>query len=218
MVWWQWALVLYAVAAIFSGWLRYLPLWAFVNLFAYVFAPVLVFCARPEEGFCDNASAMRIEPRLPWYLSYCQTPDNSLLGDSAWCGMEAGHWPWRAKLADWPHLQSYLGMLGWLWRNPAYGLELGPLGAKIKPYDQIEYLGNPQIKDGDQGVAGYCLTFVGDYWGLVLICPLWSGLCLHQELGWKLKTYAEEPARVATEPRAQYVVSVRFSKFTSQQQ
>ena len=127
--------------------------------------------------------------------------------------MEPVHWAWRAKLASSTTLQAYLGRVGWLMRNPAYGFERSVLAASISATDVVAFLGDPFIHDGDAGKAGYCCTTIGRYWNLVWIKPLFGARCIYCSLGWNLKTYAENPERLATEPIAQYVLSPRLAKF-----
>lgn len=195
-------------------WFLLLPLWFVFNLLALLLAPVLALFFEDRAGFCDNGNSYGVEPRLPTCLSWFATEDNSLLGDAAWRSMAADHWHWRARFAPWPALQAYLGRLGWLWRNPAYGFERSVLAASIAPSDTVACRGDPLIQDGSNGREGYCYTTIGDYWNLVLIRRI-GHRCVKVDLGWKLKTYAEQPGRVHTEPTAQYVVSARLARFSS---
>lgn len=193
-------------------WFALLPAWLVVNLLAYFGAPLLGLIYENRLGLCDNGNASRVEPRLPGWLSWFQTPDNSLLGDAAWRNMDPVHWAWRAKLASWTALQAYLGRVGWLMRNPAYGFERSVLAASISATDTVVFLGDPFIHDGEAGKAGYCFVRIGRYWNLVWIKPLFRARCIYCSLGWNLKTYAERPTRMQTEPIAQYVFSSRFSE------
>lgn len=192
-------------------WFYLLPAWGVVNLIAYLGAPVLALFCVDQSGWCDNHTAIRVEPRLPMWLSWFQTPDNSLLGDAAWASMEPEHWAWRKRFSG--RVQSYLGRLGWLWRNAAYGFERTVLRADLAQYSiaEVHARGDPWIKDKDNAVVGYCFTSIGKYWNLVWIKRLWGRRCFYCNLGWNLKTYAERPERLLTEPTAQYVVSPRFS-------
>lgn len=57
------------------------PISLLLTLVALLIAPILPFFAAMQYGQIDNGSAMDFEPRLPVWLSWFQTPDNSLWGD-----------------------------------------------------------------------------------------------------------------------------------------
>lgn len=194
-------------------WIKLLPKWAAVNLAAYALAPYLATQYEVRNGLCNNGHDYLDEPRLLLKWWEFQTPDNSLLGDGAWKAMEPGHWPWRDKLACWPALQSYAGRLGWLWRNPAYGCENSSLAAFVSASDGVTFDGDPWIQDGPNGREGVCFVKVGQYWSYNRVKRIGGSRCIKIELGWKLKTYAEDASRLATEPVAQYALSIRFPKF-----
>lgn len=96
-------------------WFAMLPLEIAFTLLALLLAPVLPLFARDEYGFCDNANAMRTEPRLPSWLSWFMTPDNSLYGDAGW---RTEHCP--------DHWHDYWGMVQWLWRNSSPAIASSP--------------------------------------------------------------------------------------------
>lgn len=181
-------------------WFLFIPIWFAFNLTAYIIAPVLPLFAKDYSGNSDNGNIIKIEPRLPKYLSWFMTPDNSLWGDNGWQTIHCINY------------KSYFGMVKWLWRNPAYGFEkFGPLSAKVSSEHTIKYIGNKDIKDRPKHISGYCLIFIGNYWNFHLITPKLFGYCAKLEFGWKLQTYAEYPNLLKTEPYAQYVFSPRFS-------
>lgn len=181
-------------------WLILLPLWAAFNLLAYLLAPVLPRFAFNRLGLCDNGNAIRVEPRLPDWLGWLQTDDNSLYGDYGWRTEHCPDW-----YTDW-------GMTKWLWRNPAVGFERSVLAAQIKPSMRLRKLGNPEIQDAPHGKGGVCFVMLGWYWNLVVVIPLGSR-CFKLDIGWQLKTYAEQPHRIATQPTARYAMSVRLPTF-----
>lgn len=183
-------------------WVLLLPLWALFNLIAYPASLVLPYFAEMREGPCDNNNAIRVEPRLPRWLSWFDTFDNSLYGDHGW---RTEHRP-----DDW---NTIAGMGAWLRRNPAYGFERSILAAIIKPSDKVTYYGDPSIQDKPKGKTGWCFTRVGSYWNFYAILPTAPGYCFILNFGWKLKTYAENPDRVKTQATAQYVFSPRPSAF-----
>ena len=194
-------------------WLFFLFPWAVINLIAYFFAWLMAFFPIDRLGPIDNNNGTGIEPRLPLCLSWFDTYDNSLLGDSAWKGMEDGHWAWRARFSNWPRLQAWLGRTGWLMRNPAYGFERSVLAAQIKPTDIVDVFGDPLIQDKPAGREGFCYTEVGDYWAFDYVQRVGASMCIKICIGWNLKTYAEDPTRVSTQPIAQYALSPRLTTF-----
>jgi hypothetical protein len=168
------------------------------NIAAYVLAPALPLFAVMRFGPMDNNNASGFEPRLPEWLSYFQTPDNSLWGDATFQRLNG---------------PRYWSMVKWLWRNPAYGFERAVLGAKIRPADVPVVKGDPDVQDGPAGKEGFCFIRISSYWNLVWVKRSGNTRCWYFNLGWKLKTYAENPARVLTEPVAQFVVSPRRPLF-----
>ena len=190
-----------------------------MTLAAWALAPFLPAFASVTLGPCDNATTQANEPRLPSWLSWFQTPDNSLLGDGAWKRMEPGHWPWRASLASWPRLQFYVGAVGWLWRNAAYGFAAAILGARIQPGAVVTFDGDPLTQNSPNFWPGYCHTVItnpdgSQYWHRYYVYAINSRYCWNLNFGWKLKTYAEDPERVNTEPRAMFCFSPRITGYT----
>lgn len=188
-------------------WLALLPLSLAFTLLAWLLAPVLpLFASR--NGW------------LPDWLAWFQTPDNSLDGDTGWINE---HWQFRYWLPA--PLCTYVGRVGWLWRNPAYGFEWeGPLCADIDRNAIVIYHGDTSIQDKPNGKEGYCFTEVvgpeRTYWHLyfVKLIGTWQGqpYCLNINLGWKLKTYAEDPRRIVKQPKARYCFSPRVSGFNKE--
>lgn len=89
---------------------RYVP----VLFAAWVCASLWPRFSTLQYGKINNGNGYGIGPRLPWWLSYMQTPDNSLDGDQ-------GH---RNRC---PYWDTRDGQVAWLKRNPAYGIAYGPL-------------------------------------------------------------------------------------------
>lgn len=193
----------------YARWVAFLVLSLIINFLAYLLAPILPTLATKRLGLIDNANASAVEPRLPVWLSWFQTPDNSLYGDTGWRTI---HCPERYA--------SYWGMVLWLWRNPAYGFEWSVLSARINPAAQVITKGDPDVQNGPSGKEGYCLTEIRNPDGVTYWHWCWvkrigaSGRCWHVNFGWKLKTYAEDMNRIATEPNAMFVFSPRVSDFT----
>lgn len=65
---------------------------------------------------------------------------------------------------------------------------------------------------------GYCFVTVtnpdgSSYWHLYWVKQISTGYCLNVNLGWKLKTYAEDPERLKTESVAMFTFSPRVAGF-----
>jgi hypothetical protein len=91
-----------------------------MTLIALLLARLIVMAAKPRFGLVNNAKTAGIEPRLPAWLSWFDTPDNSLYGDEGW---RTKHCPdaWRTPA----------GMAAWLRRNPALGFCWKTLGHQV---------------------------------------------------------------------------------------
>jgi hypothetical protein len=82
----------------------YLPM----QVLAYVVTPVLPLFAKEQDGALDNNNGTGAGPRLPSWLSWFDTPDNSLNGDA--CFQAANR-------------EGYLSKVRWLYRNSLYGFK-----------------------------------------------------------------------------------------------
>lgn len=133
---------------------------------AALFLPLF---ARDEFGLVDNASGTGVEPRLPKWLGWFMTPDNSLLGDTGWKHK-------HPKGAYWDQVK-------WLLRNPAYGLAWGPLAYTPKKYAWFESLvdNDGYLILGDDGVFEWT-----SYWDIPF-----TGRVLKTRFGWILGTATE---------------------------
>lgn len=156
----------------FWRWLRLWPLDFLSTLASYILAPFVVPLALGDH--------------LPDGFHWMETHDNGLDGDAGW---KKEHWQWRYFLPEW--MATYVGRVGWLWRNPAYRFAHDVLGAQIPDGMPVVILGD--IKTADRpGHGGWLLIMVGGYWEFYLVLPYGStGRCLRARFGWKLKGYAE---------------------------
>ena len=119
------------------------PFMALINFFttiaAYIFAPAFPLLAEQRDGWLDNGSIWGREPRLPTWLNWFMTPDNSLDGDATFEKING---------------RSYWSKVKWLWRNPAYSCGLRYLN---NPY-YTRVRGNNAIKDNDNAISGWVLV------------------------------------------------------------
>ena len=187
-------------------WLRLLAKSIAYGIASVPLSYILPRYAEMRLGPCDNSNDYRAEPRLPTQWSNFMTTDNSLWGDGGW----------RERNPDY---KSVYKMGAWLRRNPAQGLDAGALAAHIKPTDKIEVAGNPKVSDAPHGLEGRCFVQIGQYWNLVKVTRFpWKlkGYCWKTNLGWELKTYAEDPTRLTTQPIARFAASIRPTKFVQE--
>jgi len=176
-------------------WFALLPCWLIFNIFALCVNWLLPMFSVMRDGPINNNNGFAVEPRLPTWLSWFDTFDNSLLGDGGF----------RAT-----HDGGYWSQVAWLYRNNCYGFERSVLAAKIAPMAQVTHLtGDPFITDKPNGRAGDCYVEIGSYWSYDLVLRLTKTKCVKLSFGWKLKTYAEDPSRIAEEPIAQYCVTIK---------
>lgn len=111
---------------LFLRWLRLIPLDILSTLGCYLLAPFVVPFA--SDG------------RLPTWFRWMETHDNPLDGDAGW---QNEHWQWRKRLPE--PLRTYLGRVGWLWRNPAYRFAHEVLGGLIVQWGNIASVGGGAI-------------------------------------------------------------------------
>lgn len=156
---------------VFAGiilWLLLIPINLISVLAAYLLGPVVVlFCSK--DGW------------LPSWLWWFQTPDNPMDGDTGWL---LEHWQWRFKLP--PALATYVGRVGWCWRNPTYGFALSVLAAH-SPKEPFKWYGDPLISNTNPVVDGWLFVTSGIHWNLYIISPSIFGKTLRIYLGWKLR-------------------------------
>lgn len=82
----------------------YLP----IQVLTYLITPILPLFATTRVGTTNNNHSIGMGPRLPQWLSWFDTRDNSLLGDAEW---------------DNNHDGGYWSQVEWLYRNSLYGFK-----------------------------------------------------------------------------------------------
>jgi hypothetical protein len=166
-----------------------------ITLLALITAPVMPLFAKDALGWLDNGSKFGIGPRLPKWLNWFQTPDNSLDGD-----------------ATFEHLNppSYWSKVKWLLRNPAYAFALMYIHS---PYTTKCY-GDPTIKDNDHAKAGYCFVKANGLFQLTWIAPIGFSRCFRITLGWNIMGLVDPNIQVKPDNwEATFVFSPRLSGF-----
>ena len=175
------------------------PLYVVINLIGTVLTFPLAFILpifkEDKEGWNYNGSAWGVGPRLFKWLSWFQTPDNSLDGDYAF---EKNNPP------------SYLSKIKWLIRNPGYGFGVFYLNA---PYT-TSYKGDLTIKDNDNAKAGHLFVKANNLFQFVWIVPIGHQRCFYLNLGWNVRGLVDPNINPKPDPwEATFAFSPRISGF-----
>ena len=180
---------------IYAIYLVLVPISLLLTLIAIILAPVMPLFAKDAVGWLDNGSGWGIGPRLPKWLGWFMTPDNSLDGDATF-----------EKLNP----PSYWSKVKWLWRNPAYAFALEYLHS---PYETT-VKGDPTIKDNDNAKKGWCLVHANGLFQFTLVAPIGFSRCIYVNLGWNIRGLVD--VNVQPKPdnwEATFVFSPRLSGF-----
>ena len=171
------------------------PVSLLITLVAVLLAPVMPVFTVQKEGWLDNHSTWGIGPRLPTWLNWFMTPDNSLDGDATF------------KRLNPP---SYWSKVKWLWRNPAYSFALRYLKA---PYETAVQ-GDKTIKDNDNAKAGWCLVHANGLFQFTVVAPIGFSRCIYINLGWNVRGLVDDNVQPKPDPyQATFVFSPRISGF-----
>ena len=160
-----------------------------LTLLALILAPVMVLFTQQKDGWLDNHSVWGIGPRLPTWLNWFMTPDNSLDGDYTFQQING---------------RSYWSKVKWLWRNPAYSFALKYLNS---PYS-TECYGDPTIKDNDNAKAGWCFVKANGLFQFTWIAPIGFSRCVRFTGGWNIMALVDP--NVVPKPE-QYQATFAFS-------
>jgi len=166
------------------------------DVLANLIAPLLPVFAKPALGLSDNGQALLVEPRLPRWLSWFQTPDNSLYGDKGW------------QTIHYPDYKSYTGQWLWLVRNSAHGLVNGPLAARFNAISEIKCTGNPWLSKNNPAHVGQAFYAVcGNYFQYMIVrkIPILSR-AIFFNIGWQFDPFIENP-----DTKNSYVAALKFS-------
>lgn len=150
---------------------------------AFLLAPVLPLFAESRKGWLDNGKFWNVGPRLPLWLAWFDTPDNSLRGDARW---------------DREHTFGYRSMVGWLLRNRAYGFNWTVLSRAIQAERTVT--GDPDI--GYQGSRFGTLKIKqpNGAWQYKVVRPLF-GKVFEGNFGWLLDDTSKQRALFMLSPR-----------------
>lgn len=180
---------------IYLLWIILVPISLIVTLLAVILSPILPIFATNQEGPCDNNGHTCVGPRLPKWLSWFQTPDNSLDGDATF---------------QKENPPSYWSHVKWIVRNPGYGFEVKYLKA---PYDTTVN-GDPTIRDNDNAKAGWCLVHANGLFQFKWIFPIGFSRCLYFNFGWNIMGLVDPGVNPKPNPwEATFAFSPRISGF-----
>jgi hypothetical protein len=148
-----------------------------------------------KEGWLDNHSTWGVGPRLPTWLDWFMTPDNSLDGDATFERLNP---------------PSYWSKVKWLWRNPAYSFALRYL---TPPYNAT-FSGDNTIKDNDNAKAGWCLVHANGLFQFTSVTPIGFSRCIYVNLGWNIRGLVDDNVNPKPNPwQATFVFSPRISGY-----
>jgi hypothetical protein len=171
------------------------PISLLLTLVAVIIAPILPLFAKPLNGWCDNHSYEALEPRLPSWLGWFMTPDNSLDGDATFKRLNS---------------PSYKSQVKWLWRNPAYSFALRYLNNPY--YTQVR--GDKTIKDNDNAKAGWCFVNANGLFQFTSVTSIGFSRCIYVNLGWNVRALVDDNFQPKPNPyQATFVFSPRISGF-----
>lgn len=182
-------------------WLVTLPLMLVAYVLTYPLALVLPGFVIYRQGKLDNNTRTGMGYYLPDWLSWFQTPDNSIDGDQGW---REEHMQWRFKFPE--PVATYLGRVGWLWRNPAYGVGL----AELVPYERVLLVSGDLNVGIDPVKEGSCLVETQD--GRLFLhrkVSVVKGFAFYRNYGWNIKGLVNNPEPSYT---ATFAFSVRVKK------
>lgn len=169
---------------------------------AMVLAPVLPIFATRRSGPVNNNGTTAIEPRLPHWLFWFDTStDNSLWGDAGW---REKHCP--------KHWNTYLGMVLWLWRNPACGFAWSVAAIRVEIDDQfmIESSGDGIAIDKSTHANGWFTITRADGAFQYRWIKTAFGLQLSFESGWLLDVYLKSRTAAKRHPLAPFQCQPRL--------
>lgn len=166
------------------------------DVLANLIAPILPLFAKPSLGQSNNGIETLVEPRLPSWLSWFMTPDNSLYGDKGW------------QTIHYPNYKSYTGQWLWLVRNNAHGLVNGPLAARFNSLSDIKHEGNPWLhKNNHEHVGQKFYATCGNYFQYMTVRKIPTiNRAIFFNIGWQFDPFIED-----SNTKNAYVAALKFS-------
>ena len=171
------------------------PISLVLTLIALITAPVMPLFAKQIDGWLLNHSIWGIGPRLPTWLNWFMTPDNSLDGDETFQQING---------------RSYWSKVKWLWRNPAYSFALRYIDG-----NPVYWKGDKTIKDNDNAKEGWLYVNSCGLFQFVYIKRIFStSRCIYVNCGWNIRLLVDDNVSPKPNPvQATFVFSPRISGF-----
>ena len=147
---------------------------------------------------------------LPSWLSWFDTPDNTLDGDD---GYKTLHAPFKGTQTG---IKQYINRWFWLLRNPSYGFDISVLGATVTELPvvikgDLLVSNNQNLTTGRKtGLSGSVyITDDSNHFEYYYVRQ-WgsSSKCFRLRLGWKLSGYINAPQFFPLGSKTQFVFSV----------
>lgn len=183
--------------------LFYAALLILAKLLTIIITPVLPLFATLKEGPIDNNNSTGVEPRLPKYLSWFMTPDNSLWGDKGWQEIHC------------PNYKSYWGMVKWLYRNSLYGLSWSVLSYTIKEstYFIVEDSGDYLTVDKNLKKSGWFYITASNGAFQYRWVKRTKNWLFSFECGWLLDPYVKNAEEYRVNPKALLQLGLKMPKY-----
>ena len=169
-----------------ARWWLYLGVALLMQIIALVVTPFLPLFAVERLGNSDNNKYQRIEPRLPLWLSWFDTPDNSLLGDTRFRQLNP---------------ETYWSKVRWLYRNRLYGFKWTVLSTAVQQERTV--VGNVDIGYQGQRFGSFTIKQPNGAWQYKIVKPLF-GRTYEGNFGWLLDDVSKQ--------RALFMFSIRLKK------
>jgi hypothetical protein len=189
-------------------WFFYLIASVMLELLNIVIAPVVTMFPVSRVGWCNNHEAQAISPRLPLWLAWFDTPDNSLMGDD---GYFFDHAPFPTAVTGW---RGWVNRWFWLRRNSCYGFKWSVLAAEICPETTFEVKGDLSINHRTGKTGTLLIRASNGYWQIKSVARWpWSKTAGYMvSMGWLLDSYVSNPKLYLVEPKAIFQFEPRLVK------
>lgn len=156
-----------------------LPCWLVMELLGKTLWPILPLFAVDRFGWGNNGSEWTIEPRLPKWLAWFDTPDNSLWGDTGWRTIHC--------VDGW---NKYKGMALWLLRNSSTGFSRSVL-ARTVYQSEISYTGDLNVTPDRPGILATLRVTAGKVWQYKKAFSIF-GKIIGLNFGWQINSMITE--------------------------
>jgi len=139
------------------------------TVLTFPLAFILAILKSNQDGWLNNGTAWGTGPRLYKWLSWFQTPDNSLDGDATF----------EQRFPE----KNWWSKVHWLWRNPFYGFA-------VKTFDGSSGMSYSGDLHCDETHPGHLLVKGHGLFQYVLFKPIF-GKTLYLNLGWNIRALVD---------------------------